>query len=117
MASLGSIKVQHILWDSDKDPFGFNQWLSEFSDMVRALKGGEVLELFLDEKLKCLMRHASMVSKILLDDGSAFLQPWWNQMVWRPPGGLNLEWETLKDPRYQFRLTPNTIKALRSTSR
>ena len=69
MASLGSIKVQHILWDSDKDPFGFNQWLSEFSDMVRALKGGEVLELFLDEKLKRLMRHASMVSKILLDDG------------------------------------------------
>ena len=37
--------------------------------MVRALKGGEVLELFLDEKLKRLMRHASMVSKILLDDG------------------------------------------------
>ena len=68
MASLGSIKVQHILWDSDKDPYGYNQWLSEFSDMVRALDGGDVLELFLDEKLNRLMRHASIVSKILLDD-------------------------------------------------
>ena len=47
MASLGSIKLNHIVWDSDKDPFGFNQWLSEFSDMVRALKDGDVLENFL----------------------------------------------------------------------
>ena len=68
MASLGSIKLNHIEWDSDKDPFGFNQWLSEFSDMVRALKDGDVLELFLDEKLKRTMRHSNMVSKIFLED-------------------------------------------------
>ena len=53
MASLGSYKLspaQH--WDSDSNPYGFNDWIKEMSSLVRTLKKGDILENFLDEKLK-----------------------------------------------------------------
>ena len=43
MASLGSYKLspaQH--WDSDSNPYGFNDWIKEMSSLVRTLKKGNV---------------------------------------------------------------------------
>ena len=69
MASLGSYKLspaQH--WDSDSNPYGFNDWIKEMSSLVRTLKKGDILENFLDEKLKRVAKHSSLMSKVLLDD-------------------------------------------------
>ena len=69
MASLGSYKLspaQH--WDSDSNPYGFNDWIKEMSSLVRTLRKGDILENFLDEKLKRVAKHSSLMSKVLLDD-------------------------------------------------
>ena len=69
MASLGSYKLspaQH--WDSYSNPYGFNDWIKEMSSLVRTLKKGDILENFLDEKLKRVAKHSSLMSKVLLDD-------------------------------------------------
>ena len=53
MASLGSYKLNPTnIWDSDANPYGFNDWISDLSDLVRTLEHGPPLEDFLDEKLK-----------------------------------------------------------------
>ena len=71
MASLGSYKLspaQH--WDSDSNPYGFNDWIKEMSSLVRTLKKGDILENFLDEKLKGahgLSLHDGRLDPVRLD--------------------------------------------------
>ena len=54
------------------DDFGvskiLNEWLKEMSALVRTLKKGDILEDFLDEKLKRVVKHSSLISKVLLED-------------------------------------------------
>ena len=69
MASLGSYKLSPTqVWDSDANPYGFNDWLKDMSALVRTLEKGNILEDFLDEKLKRVVKHSSLISKVLLED-------------------------------------------------
>ena len=51
MISLDKLKIELQTWHSDKDPKGFKKWHTQLSDVVRSSADGEMLEMFLDEKL------------------------------------------------------------------
>ena len=69
MAQLGSYKLNPAnIWDSDVNPYGYNDWIADLSDLVRTLEHGDVLEDFLDEKLKRVVRHSNLFSQVLIDD-------------------------------------------------
>ena len=52
MAQLEKFKLSTYVWDSDKDPKGFNIWVENVGSMVRATEHGRALEDMLDSKLR-----------------------------------------------------------------
>ena len=50
MAQLEKLKLTASVWDSDKDPQAFSQWLDTFSSLVRATDAGGPLEDFITKK-------------------------------------------------------------------
>ena len=72
MASLGSIKVQHILWDSDKDPFGFNQWLvrSARSSILHRITSLELHVLKAQHELPALLRMDNAAAEVFTNNSA-----------------------------------------------
>jgi hypothetical protein len=68
MAGMEKFKITSVVWDSDKDPSGFQKWMNNISSMVRATKNGPPLEDFLDGKLgRHKMKFATIPSFITED--------------------------------------------------
>ena len=68
MAQLEKFKLSTYVWDSDKDPKGFNIWLENVSSMVRATEHGTPLEDMLDSKLRRRPALNQNVPTFILDD-------------------------------------------------
>ena len=68
MAQLEKFKISANIWDSDKDPKGFNLWAENMGSLVRATEHGLPLELMLDSKLRRRSLLRQSVPSFLLDD-------------------------------------------------
>ena len=49
MASIKSLRLENLSADLDKHPGRWVKFQSDFSDMVRSMEHGDVLETFIDE--------------------------------------------------------------------
>jgi hypothetical protein len=68
MAQLERLKLSATVWESDKDPTGFNQWLDTVSALVRATEDGEPLEDFIQHKTGRVTFQRGNVPSFLLED-------------------------------------------------
>jgi hypothetical protein len=68
MASLDKFKLSLVTWDSDKDQFGFQDWMDQMSSIVRSTPYGDELEGFLDHKLDRVEIRRATIPSFLTDD-------------------------------------------------
>ena len=68
MGGLEKIKLSLYVWDSAKNPNGFTAWSDDIGSLVRQLPFGEMIEEFLDHKLKRTKVRSSMRPVWLAND-------------------------------------------------
>ena len=68
MAQLEKFKLSANVWESDKDPKGFNLWVENMGSLVRATEHGLPLEHMLDSKLRRQPLVTQSVPSFLLED-------------------------------------------------
>ena len=67
MTTLEKFRLSAVVWDSDKEPDGYNKWIEAIGSLVRSTAHGPPLEDFLDAKLGRKVRKPSTVPSFLLD--------------------------------------------------
>ena len=68
MASIDKLKVSTQLWNTTKNPDGFIQFSDSFGSVARSLKHGNIIENFLDFKLRRKVKRRNNVPTFTSND-------------------------------------------------
>ena len=68
MASIERLKVSIPVWESDKDPAGYQKWAETMSGLVRSCEGGPELENYKEEKIGVTQTKQRSIPSFLKND-------------------------------------------------